>query len=126
LLKSSIIPIPENILKHRAEYRPTFQEAWEELGAKEFSIDRITPQGRASTKVSLEEITSEEREGKELLGKADGQDLTHCAYLGVKYCKGFSERAKWYYVSHQSNPFSKILRLIRPSSIHVEFYGEKR
>lgn len=88
-------------------------------------IHKITKDGTTSHRVSLDEITAEERAGKELIGKADGRDIGHCVILGAKYGENFVERAKWYYISRESNEHLKELRERQPQTIRVEFYGEK-
>lgn len=73
----------------------------------------------------LEEITAEERKGKELLGKADGRDLQHCVYLGARHGESFLERVRWYYLSDEEDALLKALREKQLGSIRVEFYGEE-
>ncbi len=87
---------------------------------------KITQEGSTPHHISLEEITAKEREGKSLLGKADGRDIGHCVYLGVSYCKGFFEKAKWYHLSTEIDARLEELQKTQPGTIRVEFYGEKR
>ena len=75
--------------------------------------------------LSLEEIATDEREDKELLGKAAGRDLSHCVYLGTRHCENFIERVRWYYLTNEEDALLKKLRRTQPGTIRVEFYGEK-
>lgn len=84
-------------------------------------------QGKATPHtIMLEEITAEERGGKEFLGKADGRDIVHCVYLGARHGDRFLERVRWYYLSDEEDALLKELRKTQPETIRVEFYGEKR
>jgi len=74
--------------------------------------------------LSLEEITTNEHEGKELIGKAYGLNINHCVYLGTRHCKDFLERVKWYYISNDEDAHLKELRAVQLETIKVEFYGE--
>ena len=60
-----------------------------------------------------------------MIGKADGRDIGHCVLLRVKYEENFVERAKWYYVSSESDRHLEELRKRQPGTIRVEFYGDK-
>lgn len=75
--------------------------------------------------ILLEEITAEQREDKEFLGKADGRDLQHCVYLGARHGDRFLERVRWYYLSDEEDALLKTLREKQPETLRVEFYGEK-
>ena len=92
----------------------------------ECTIYKVTKTGAIPHRVSIDEITAEERAGKELLGKADGRDIGHGVYLGVRHCKGFLERVKWYYRSNETDALLKALQKSQQGTIRVEFYGEKR
>ena len=43
--------------------------------------------GKSEEKRTLEEISAEQASEKELLGTAEGQDLGHCFYIGMRYCR---------------------------------------
>ena len=92
----------------------------------ECTMHKITKEGSTLFDISLDEIAREEREGKSLLGKADGQGIGHCVYLGVSYCKGFFEKAKWYHLSTETDARLEELQKKQPGTIRVEFYGEKK
>tara|TARA_Y100000310_G_scaffold82715_1_gene79332 strand:+ start:38796 stop:39086 length:291 start_codon:yes stop_codon:yes gene_type:complete len=72
---------------------------------------------------SLQEITIEEKAGKEFLGAAYGIDLNHCALLGAKYCQNF-HNARWYHVAQDSDRHLEEIRKRQPSTLKIEFYRE--
>ena len=90
-------------------------------------MHKITQQGVTTHHISLDEITAEERGGKELLGTAAGRDLWHCLHLGVRHGeKNFLQRVKWYYLNPEENEFTREMRQREPETMQIEFYGEKR
>jgi len=54
---------------------------------------------KGEIKKTLEEITKEDSKNKKSLGTGSGIDLSHCIYLGAKYCnqtKDFLKDVKYY------------------------------
>lgn len=89
-----------------------------------YSIASSNEEVRKENIYTLEEITAKEIKDKELLGRSGGKDLAHCTYLGLKHCKNFIERAKWYHRTEEVDDQLKELRQIHPEAISIEFYAE--
>jgi hypothetical protein len=75
-------------------------------------------------KVTIDKITEDETEGKELIGTAYGMNVNHCLYMGSKHCKDFRERAKWYVLTRDGDEDLEELKLKQPGSIRIDFYAE--
>lgn len=91
----------------------------------ECTLLKVTKGRTVEHRISIDEITADERADKELLGKADGRDMGHCVYIGARYGESFLERVRWYYLSKEEDALLKNLRKTQPESVRVEFYGEK-
>lgn len=97
----------------------------------EYTIHKQTPTGTVEHQISLEEISADERAGKNKLGEATGIDLSHCIYLGARHGENFLEQVKYYYVNPEILPpnahlMLRILFRTQRDMMRVEFYGEKR
>ena len=111
-------------------------------GRRKFEINVIKSDG--SKKLSIEEITADEREGKDLLGSAIGVDMNHCIYLGSRHGKDFLSRVRWYFKNNQDKDLLRFneekrrstlieyregkqtSREINLNYICIEFYGERK
>lgn len=87
------------------------------------TIYKITREVTTTHRICWEEITAEERGGKEFLGKAYGIDILHCAFMAMKYCKDFEKRAAYYHISQENNPQLEAIIREQPQTIQVEFYA---
>ncbi|GEM_PF-6640450 len=78
--------------------------------------------GARSTGISLESITADEVKDKELLGTAYGVGLSHCMYLGSRYCEDFS-KARWYHIFGGSDEHLATMRKTQPNTLRIDFYA---
>jgi len=89
---------------------------------EEFKLGII---GGSIDELVLQKISSEEKKCKDLIGTADGTDLGHCVFLGAKHGKDFLKRAKFYFVSEESDEHLERMREFQPHTVRIEFYGDK-
>lgn len=94
----------------------------EERFPEEFKLEII---GSSIDELVLTKITSEEKKDKPFIGKADGMDLNHCVYLGIRHGKDFLKQAKYYFVSSETDEQLEQMREFQPSTVRIEFYGDK-
>ncbi len=79
-----------------------------------------------SVEKRLEELTEEAAESLDCLGTAAGANLGHCMYLGMKYCKDFTERVVGYrQVQNDALVKDHKEHFGNQPTITVAFYGSK-
>ncbi len=95
----------------------------EERFPEEFKLGII---GGSIDELVLQKISEDEKKCKDFIGKADGTDLGHCVFLGVRHGKDFLKRAKFYLVSQETDAQLEQMREFQPNTIRIEFYGDKK
>ncbi len=97
----------------------------EEQFPEKYVLGIITGVGDVSSELVLKKLSDQEKKGKKFIGKADGRDLGHCVYLGVRHGKDFLKQAKYYFVSSETDEQLEQMREFQPTTVRIEFYGDK-